>query len=161
MDERELSERNKEARERAKAKREATSKIVACIINDQESFTSDVVEAAKILLPRKGGARGERLDSNKQLFLNMFEEKEIVHEDDVFSKLKLGRAEARAIRNELVKTLPQDRIWISFNRENGEYTIAGKGAEVPSSYDGYVPKDMTLLEEDDNEFDLLEDDINL
>lgn len=154
------SEKNTAARERGRAKREATSKIVDYILNNKEDFDKDIIEAANFLVPKKGGGvSGARTDSKKQLFLDMLKEKGIVHEDDLFLQLKLGRVEARNIRNELVKTLPEDRIWISFDKDSGNYTISGTGADVPDGYDGYIPNDIKLLDEDDeDDFDMLEDD---
>lgn len=158
---REFSEKNTAAREKGRAKRAATKKLVDHVLANIEDFTDELVEAAKFLVPKHGGGSRDSANSKKQLFLDMLNEKGNVHEDDLFLALKLGRVEARNIRNELVKTLPEDRIWISFDKETGIYNIVGTGAEKPINYNGYVPEEAKIptveAEEIDDDFDLLED----
>lgn len=140
----ELSEKNRPVRERLAAKREATKNIVAYILDNEDSVPEEIMEAAKILLPKHGGG-GVRENSKKAQFLEMLEAGK-VHEDDLFLKLKLGRVEARNIINDVLKGLPEDRVWINFDKENGEYEIVAKGAKMPKGWEGYVPQD--LREED-------------
>jgi len=155
---RELSEKNKHVRERAAKKREATSIILKFILENKDDLPEEIIEAADVLTPKHGGGGGGiKADSKKSLFITMLEDKGTVHEDDVFLELKLGRTEVRNIRNDLIKTVPENRVWVAFDRDTGNYTVAGKGAEMPANWDGYVPEE--LKGSSDQEIEDIEDDL--
>jgi hypothetical protein len=84
---------------------------------------------------RVGGTTASRHVKFYELFKNVGDK---VNELDVFKALKIGEREAMAlIKTGLQKADPKDRVWVSF--KEGVYTLEGKGADMPKTYNGFKP----------------------
>lgn len=85
--------------------------------------------------------RAPKADSVFTKVSNLFKDQAMQSEDDLWSKLKVGREEMRKIRKDaLNKVEPAQRLWISFNVESGIYILEGVGEEAPEGWKGFMPK---------------------
>ena len=64
-------------------------------------------------------------------------------EMDIFKMFKIGRPEMNIKRRVLVQSAkkPEDRVWISFDKEAETWNVVGKGAKAPEGWDGWLPGD--------------------
>ncbi|MHC5062118.1 MAG: hypothetical protein ACYTFK_13720 [Planctomycetota bacterium] len=71
-----------------------------------------------------------------------------VTEDEIWNEFKLGRAEMRKITVSLIKKAksPEERVWISFDPQEGVYSLVAEQADVPSGWTGYRPVDVEDIE---------------
>jgi hypothetical protein len=128
----------RKAQKEAKA---AAGKILKGFIDKQADKQYE--KALKVMFPslygiaKTGGGGGT---SASERFVKFVAEKSKVKEDDIFREFKFGRKDCvGAIRSHLKKAEPADRLWISFNPENEEYVLNGKGATIPANWKGFIP----------------------
>jgi len=150
---------DKKAAEKAKAKAErkaknqkkrevkkAAVKLVLDIVKESDrSEESEVKAAVKLLTPgqRFGGTRTGVAD----IMVVAFTSEPVIDEDTIWNEYKLGRKEMRGICVNLIKKRePEKRMWISFDADEGMYTLEGEGADAPEGWLGYTPVDMEELE---------------
>lgn len=128
--------------------KKAAMKLVLTIVKEsnQSDFEEDEVKAAvKLLTPgqRFGGTRTGIADIIVEAFTN----EPVIEEDTIWSEYKLGRKEMRGICVNLIKKRePEKRMWISFDAEEGIYTLEGEGISAPDDWLGYTPVDMEDME---------------
>ena len=115
-----------------------TVKAIADKSNDQA-----FIAAMKIVAPAMYGLKAERVagsGGSASKVVLYIADKKTVSEDEIFKNFKFGRKDvAGAIRKSLKKAAPADRIWISFDANKGVYTLAGKGADAPAGWVGFIP----------------------
>ena len=121
--------------------------------NDPGKLPEAVIEAIKIYSKKRGGGKRGGLKSQ---VLEFFSENKTIHEDDLFFKFKLGRSEARTMFNSFLKGEPEERIWISLDKDTGTYTVVGEGKDAPEDWDGYLPTDLKNEVKSEDE-ELIED----
>lgn len=148
---RELSEKNKAQRERDAQKREAVKTIIAYVDSNKESieFPQEIIDAVATLKPKSRSGFGgvAKKVTNVDKVLELFgSEGDVIHEDDIFLKLKLGRTDMRQVSTKLVKRAPEDRIWIAFDADTGNYSKVAEGADMPEDWNGYVPEEFKQTE---------------
>ncbi len=119
--------------------------VLGFVINNTEDV--DILKAVKALTP---GNRGASVRTTaKDVIAALFVENGTINEEQLFQDYRLGRAELRKIRVNLIKkTEPADRLWIDFNPENGDYTLMGQGPDAPEGWTGYTPiviEDMEIV----------------
>lgn len=142
-------EEKKDARKAEKKQRkEDLKKLVAFIeanAGKKVMLSDDVVALA---LAQKKKARTNGITGMKAVIRNMFHEVGVqVSEDQIWSDLKLGRAEMRKLTVNLIKKeAPEDRVWVSFNAEEGVYTCEGFGPDAPEGWTGYTPVKVEDIE---------------
>lgn len=130
-----------------KAQRDNLQKLIALLIGSVEGdeITAPMIGLAVSLKkkPRTAGLTGV-----KAVVMAMFEDVgDVVSEDDIWTDNRLGRAEMRKVTVNLIKKeKPEDRLWISFDPEEGVYTLVGKGAETPTGWTGYTPVKVDEIE---------------
>lgn len=114
------------------------------LIDTIKTTTTDdnVVNALKVLCPgwfKERVAKDGILPKWKQ-FSNFFTTKgQEVDELDIFTEMKVGRAEIRLLIKEEVQKEENDATkWISFNSETGIYTCLKIGENAPKEYTGPV-----------------------
>lgn len=109
-----------------------------------------ILIVAKSLRP---GARVVKV-SGKALIIEAFNKQKVWHENDIFTKFKLGRTEMKRYLTSLIKDAePEERMWIDFDVESGKYTLIHTGSDAPDNWTGYMPvtvKDMEITDEDDS-----------
>ena len=142
-----------EIKRRRDERNAATKAIVDTLISKSE-FTKDELAEMKVLAilaaPKSGGRSGSGTSRTSVMSIvsGIFDEHKLISEDQIFIDHKLGRTEmATATKNIIKKFAPEDRKWISFDPETGEYKLAGKGPNPPKNWTGYVPVDETLEDE--------------
>lgn len=137
---------------RREQKKEALNKIVAFVLDSldaDEPENKELIEAALLVKP---GRRVATTTSRKDVIAEYFTEQvgvgESVHEDKIWSDLKLGRAEMRKASVNLIKKAkdPEERMWISFDPETELYTYEAEGAEPPEGWLGYRPVEIEDVE---------------
>ena len=152
---------DKKAAEKAKAKAErkaknqkkrevkkAAVKLVLDIVKGSALYgdgDEGTIAAVKLLTPgqRFGGTRTGVAD----IMVVAFTSEPVIDEDTIWSEYKLGRKEMRGICVNLIKKRePEKRMWISFDADEGMYTLEGEGADAPEGWLGYTPVDMEELE---------------
>lgn len=115
------------------------------VVKDHAEGNDEVTAALQVLKPSLYGTRssggGRSATAKHTLFSNLFENVgDEVDEMEIFKTLKAGRKEcSNLIRSILKKSIPTDRKWITFNPEEGVYTLVGKGEKTPKNWVGYVP----------------------
>ena len=145
-------------REWGVARKEALNGILNYLVIIKEELPGDVVKCVEVYTQKKIAVRGVKVE----VLAYLEDNKKGVHEDDFYVKFKLGRVEARTMFNSLLKVEPENRIWVSFNRDTGMYKIEGKGESIPKNWDGYLTADLqdeidesSLTREDgNNEIDI-------
>jgi len=82
---------------------------------------------------RPAGVRGEIVEKLMAGPVNEFE---------LFKCYKYGMAEMKTlIRHMISYVTPDERVWITYDEESGNYSIFGQGEETPEGWNGYLPKD--------------------
>ena len=128
------------------ARKDALLKLLAYI--KEATDDKEILEYVTILTP------GQRFGRTRQtgiydIIINIFSEQPEWAEDQIWSTYKLGRAEMRKIRTNLIKKRkPDERLWISFDAEKGTYTLEGTGPDAPDGWTGYKPvtiEDMEIV----------------
>ena len=130
---------------RREAKKVALKSLLTYV--KENSADEGVLALVKILTPgvRFGGTQKTGVVS---IIADQFEsEGDTMTEDSIWNDYKLGRAEMRKIRVNLIKKRdPEKRLWISFDADAGVYTLDGTGPEAPAGWTGYQPVDMEDME---------------
>lgn len=109
------------------------------------------VAALKAIKPSIYGlaVSGGAVKGEKWSIFDMLE-KGAISENDVFNKFKMGRREVQSFfRKALRKSEPADRIWVNFDADKCEYSIAGKGASKPETYTGAYDPNVAKVDEGD------------
>ncbi len=139
---------------RRRDERNAANKAIVDTLLAKDELTADeyfeLRKLAVLAAPKSGGRSGDGTSraSVMSIVSGIFDEYKTREEGEIFNDHKLGRTEmATAIKNIIKKFAPEDRKWISFDPETGEYKLQGKGPNPPRKWTGYVPVDETL--EDD------------
>ncbi len=115
--------------------------LMSCSIFVRE-HTEDEALIAQALLIKPGTRMATRITS-KDVIAELFLEQGSVTEDEIWGEHKLGRAEMRKIRVNLIKkSAPAERVWIDFNAEEGVYTLMSEGPDAPEGWTGYRPVDI-------------------
>lgn len=97
----------------------------------------ELIAAANAVKPGNRVARTGMKNVISDAFVSVGDQ---MGEDRIWDEYKLGRKEMRSITNNLIKKAnPEDRKWVSFDSENGVYTLEGIGANPPSGWTGYTP----------------------
>ncbi len=132
------------------AKRTAYKACVKLVLAFVTANTEDaeLLNAVKLLTP--GNRVGSVRTTARDVIAALFVENGTINEEQLFQDYRLGRAEMRKIRINLIKKAENkgDRLWIDFNPENGEYTLMGQGPEAPEGWTGYTPiviEDMEIM----------------
>ncbi len=131
-----------------KLQRANLQKLIALITSaflDEEEVTEEMNELA-ISLKKKPRTTG--LTGVKAVVKNMFGEVGgFKSEDEIWAEHKLGRAEMRKVTVNLIKKEdPENRQWISFDPEEGIYTLEGMGENAPKGWTGYTPVKVEDIE---------------
>ena len=132
-----------------KRKEEKREKLIECLQFVAENGDAELAAKARTLLPRSAGGTapvggGNRV-SVRDLLLPLFPNGvgSQATEDDVWTALKMDRSSMRKkIVQNLKKSRPEDRLWISFNMSDGVYTLEAEGANPPADWLGYIPIDV-------------------
>jgi len=146
-----------EIKRRRDERNAATKAIVSSLLAKSEFTQEEIAEMrdlAQLAAPKSGGRSGSGTSRTSVMSIvsGIFDETKLISEDQIFIDHKLGRTEmATACKNIIKKFAPEDRKWISFDPETGEYKLTGKGPNPPKNWTGYVPVDETL--EDESEED--------
>ena len=130
------------------AKRALKKKRLVLVLNfTKENCDGDLelMSAVNALTP------GNRVQSTgaKEAVADMFIDiGEAVGENEIWENLKLGRKEMRGICVNLIKKAktPEERRWIAFDVEEGEYMLMGEGPDAPEGWTGYVPATVDDIE---------------
>jgi hypothetical protein len=126
--------------DKKKAERaEALSKIAKFVA---EFGDDELKRLNRVYLEKSTRAPTEhRMNPKLQTVIDLFADVDVVNEDTVYAKYKMGRGDTRiAIVVALKKAKPEDRIWVSFDQTTGNYTVKGRGAAMPEGWRGYIPK---------------------
>lgn len=125
--------------------RKSALKAVAQFVLDN-SKDEKLIEQAKLISPafRMVVSRS----TSKDVVAELFQKQTQAHEDELWAGYKLGRAEMRKIRVNLIKKAekPEDRMWIDFDPGTGVYTLVGVGPDAPEGWTGYIPVDVKDVE---------------
>jgi hypothetical protein len=154
LEELNMAEEKTKGQIRREKKKEALNKIVAFVLDNldqDEPENKELIESALLVKPgRRGGTTVARKDVVRSYFNDTVGEGETVHEDQIWSDLKLGRAEMRKATVNLIKkaTDPEDRMWIEFDPETGVYDFLATGPEPPSGWTGYRPVEVEDIDLD-------------
>lgn len=132
---------NEEKKARNQEKRAKKKAALQLVLNFVKEGTEDqgLLSAVAILTPgqRFGGTVRTGI---KDVVAELFLEKKAVLEMDLFTELKLGRAEMRSISKKLIRNnKPEERMWIHFDPQEGMYTLVHTGADTPKDWTGYTP----------------------
>lgn len=124
----------------------ANLKLVLDFVKENTE-NDELLNAVKALTP---GNRGASVRTTaKDVIAALFVENGTINEEQLFQDYRLGRAEMRKIRVNLIKKAePADRLWIEFNPETGDYTLVGQGVNAPKGWTGYTPiviEDMEIV----------------
>ena len=135
------AEQKAEIKRRRDERNAAIKALIESILADKEGYiTEEMKELAKLAAPKTNSGSGVKRSSVMDTVRGYFEDKAEADEIEVFQALKMGRQEmATSIKNIIKKSTPEERVWISFDPEEGLYTVEGRGAEVPEGWTGYVP----------------------
>ncbi len=127
--------------EKRAAKKEALLTILDYVRGSDSAETLKTELA--LLTPGNRAGRSSYVSSARGAVIELLVENTVVTEDEIWNEFKLGRAEMRKISVNLIKkvTDPSKRIWVSFDPEDGEYTLIGHGSDVPEGWTGYRPVD--------------------
>lgn len=140
-----------------KAKKGGDWSIVKASLDNltkQYPDNSDVkkaIAALKAIKPSLYGlaVSGGAIKGEKWTIFDMLE-KGAVSENDVFIKFKMGRREVQSFfRKALRKAEPEQRIWVNFDADKCEYSIAGKGANKPETYTGAYDPNIAKVDDSD------------
>ena len=131
-----------------KMQRENLAKLIALIgagFTDELQVTEEMNDLAQSL---KKKSRTPGLTGVKAVVMGMFSEVgDVIEEDSIWEHNRLGRSEMRkATVNLIKKEKPEDRLWISFNPEEGTYVLEGTGADAPEGWTGYTPVKVEDIE---------------
>ena len=95
---------------------------------------------------RRAGAGRVSLDTQ---ILNKFKEVGVggsITDIELFKEFKVGAERMRFFIIKMIKDAqPEDRIWVKFNTETEAYDFVATGPDVPEGWDGYLPKDESIL----------------
>ena len=128
-------------KEKKEAKKFALTSILTYV---RDSSDDDLLLGyVKLLTPGNRAGRSSYVGSARGAVIELLVDNTVVTEDEIWNEFKLGRAEMRKISVNLIKkvTDPSKRIWVSFDPEDGEYTLIGHGSDVPEGWTGYRPVD--------------------
>jgi hypothetical protein len=132
-------EERKEATKQTKqAKKDAIDTLVNFVKDNFEEVPENV-DSALSMLSKKPGTR--RVSVSGAVIETIKKEK-VINEVELFTQYKLGRTEVRALLNRQLNADIENRIWVSFNPETGNYTVEGTGVKAPKDWSGYTPKDL-------------------
>lgn len=152
-----------EIKRRRDERNAATKALMVAIVGAgvEGVITEEMVELAKLAMPKNGGA-GSSTGGRKVSMMNqvkaLFEDKDCVDEITIFNELHIGRGEMNKNIKLLIKNFkPEGRTWISFNPEDGEYIVEGRGATVPEGWTGYLPVEDVVEEGTDDDQEASED----
>jgi 16S rRNA G1207 methylase RsmC len=146
MTKEEKKAKNQEKRANKKA---ALKKVLAFV--KENSNDQELLSAARLLTP------GQRIivSAKKDVIAELFMEKSVIHEDEIWSAFKMGRPQMRKVRVNLIKkaAVPEERVWIDFDTVSGNYTLLHIGAETPKGWTGYTPIEMDdfIINDDEEE----------
>ena len=131
----------------------ALKTVVEYILTNAEEMPEEVVEAAKTCKSQRQASSGKGI---KAVIAELFREKNVVHQNELFLDHNLGRVEVRNICNDYTKLPGDEKMWIDFNKEDGNYTLCGTGSDIPEGYTGYLPpeyKQEVVITEEDEDID--------
>lgn len=129
----------REARNEAKARLREFAKTLP----DEDGMKTDILLIVGSGARAGGVRRGVNFDMQIR---NLILEKGELHEMEVFKNFHIGRPQmTNKIRVFLKVPNPEDRIWVVFDKEDETYKIAGKGANPPKDWKGFVPADENIL----------------
>lgn len=115
-----------------------TEEIFQLLRDNVDDLPEDIVAKVSEFdsLPKRGGRKGSQGPSVQGQLREMILERGTVHEDELWSELKLGRLEAKRKFYNMHKKEkdPEKRVWVSFDPETGNYTLVGTGPEVPEGF---------------------------
>lgn len=145
----EISLREVKKMKNQKRKEEKREKLIACLKFVADNGDPALAAKARTLLPRTAGGTapvggGNRV-SVRDILLPLFPNGvgSQVTEDEVWTTLKMDRSSMRKkIVQNLKKSRPEDRLWISFNMSDGVYTLEAEGVNPPADWLGYIPIDV-------------------
>lgn len=130
-------------------KRKCLLELLAWVKDNTDD--KEVLNLVKNLTP--GMRVASTVASARTVIADLFTKNPIIHEEEIFANLKLGRTEMRRYRIELIKKVdPANRMWIDFEPDTGKYELKGTGEEPPKDWTGYIPvtvKDMEIIEDED------------
>ena len=134
-------------------KNAAVKTIIAIIIAGgvDSEISQELFDLAKLAQPKNGGGNGggskkaSVLSSVKALFVD----KDVIDETAIFTELKLGRSDMNKNIKLMIKNYkPENRTWVKFNSEDGEYIVEGRGATAPEGWTGYLPVEEVITEDE-------------
>lgn len=133
----------KKATAKRKAERNAALNTIKELVG--KPGNEKYAEALKFAHPHIYGlaASGEGKAARKPksvVIAEMIAAKRTMTEDELFKQTRIDRKEAATIiRTALKNAKPEERLWIAFDDEKGVYSLAGKGANPPKDWEGFVP----------------------
>jgi hypothetical protein len=129
---------------RREAKKSALMTLIKFVNDSADDLPSAVKSALVALTP---GTRTSTVTPRRSVIADLLLEKHTVDEEYIWANLKLGRAEMRKACVMLIKKAkPEDRVWIHFDAEKGEYNLQGTGPEAPAGWTGYRPVEVQDIE---------------
>lgn len=122
----------------------------------KEALQNDELFAAlvKVVGNKKGTGGTKRIPGAKRVSLNdqiaaMFIAVGVggsVSDFDLFKAFKVGQERMRwFIISSIKDAEPEERMWIRYNTVSEAYEYVAQGAEMPEGWDGYIPRDESLL----------------
>jgi len=146
-------EQKAEIKRRRDEKNAANKAIIEAIIAGGVDgvISQEMFDLAKLAQPKNAGGNGG--GSKKASVLAsvkaLFESNDGIDELEVFTELKLGRSDMNKNIKLMIKNFkPEQRVWVNFNPEDGEYIVEGRGAEAPEGWTGYLPPEEVITEDD-------------
>ncbi len=154
-------EQKAEIKRRRDEKNAALKTLIVLVVGSKDKvITEEMYELAKLAMPKNGGgAGGTKKASMMNLVGDMFAEKEVISEIEIFNELHIGRSEMAKNIKLLIKNFkPENRTWIHFDAENGEYIVEGRGEEMPDGWTGYTPVEEIVVADTDDDQETADED---
>lgn len=124
---------------------ETVKSFVDKVAEKDPEGAKELVEAMQIIRPSLYGLTGGGGGGSNPLYTQTMTKikdagKAGLHEDELFKLFKVGRKEVNAhYKQSLRKAEPANRVWITFNKEKGLYSVVGDGENPPANYTGWRP----------------------
>lgn len=120
----------------------------------EETLEADLFQALAFIVGNRKGTGASRVPGAGRVSLDsqiLMKFKAVgvggsVSDIELFKEFKVGTERMRFFIIKMIKdTTPEDRVWIKFNAETDNYDFVATGADVPEGWDGYLPKDQSIL----------------
>lgn len=146
---RQPSEAAKNALKKFQAESKAAKDFLReCLLGKHPEYEipEEVLKAIRVLVPvrqkTEPAARGPRKQAVLDALAKMFPEiGSTITLIDIFRQFRMGEGEMRVrMRQAIHDRAPEERLWITYDREAEIYTLVAKGANAPEGWVGVLPK---------------------